>query len=186
MYNAHPYFPLKNLGKKVHIIHGKIQYNIHLWRILDINFKIVRGMQFFFFFFLNFYCYSITVVCIRNVVFQTNFRDYASKKDLEDHHWFRPQFPAVWYMDISFHGKQDDFMWHNCSPLTSLAQNVSLPAFPALYTLHCILLWNASALTLHLSPTFSHFYPSQCPFLVLNAAFQSAFFLVPFFNHHST
>ena len=26
MYNAHPYFSLKNLGKKVHIIHGKIQY----------------------------------------------------------------------------------------------------------------------------------------------------------------
>ena len=25
MYNAHPYFSLKNLGKKVHIIHGKIQ-----------------------------------------------------------------------------------------------------------------------------------------------------------------
>ena len=25
MYNAHPYFFLKNLGKKVHIIHGKIQ-----------------------------------------------------------------------------------------------------------------------------------------------------------------
>ena len=25
MYNAHPYFSLKNLGKKVLIIHGKIQ-----------------------------------------------------------------------------------------------------------------------------------------------------------------
>ena len=24
MYNVHPYFPLKNLGKKVCIIHGKI------------------------------------------------------------------------------------------------------------------------------------------------------------------
>ena len=26
MYNVHPYFSLKNLGKKVHIIHGKIRY----------------------------------------------------------------------------------------------------------------------------------------------------------------
>ena len=26
IYNAHTYFPLKNLGKKVHIIHGKILY----------------------------------------------------------------------------------------------------------------------------------------------------------------
>ena len=26
MYNAHPYFPLKNLGRKVHMIHDKIQY----------------------------------------------------------------------------------------------------------------------------------------------------------------
>ena len=26
MYNAHPYFSLKNLGKNVHIIHGKIRY----------------------------------------------------------------------------------------------------------------------------------------------------------------
>ena len=26
MYNAHPYFSLKNLGKKVLIIHGKIRY----------------------------------------------------------------------------------------------------------------------------------------------------------------
>ena len=25
MYNAHPYFPLNNVGKKVHIIHHKIQ-----------------------------------------------------------------------------------------------------------------------------------------------------------------
>ena len=25
MYNAHPYFSLKNLGKKVHILHGKIR-----------------------------------------------------------------------------------------------------------------------------------------------------------------
>ena len=25
MYNAHPYFSLKNLGKELHIIHGKIQ-----------------------------------------------------------------------------------------------------------------------------------------------------------------
>ena len=24
--NVHPYFSLKNLGKKVHVIHGKIQY----------------------------------------------------------------------------------------------------------------------------------------------------------------
>ena len=24
MYNTHPYFPLKNLGKKVCIIHGKM------------------------------------------------------------------------------------------------------------------------------------------------------------------
>ena len=24
MFNAHPYFSLKNLGKKVHIIHGKM------------------------------------------------------------------------------------------------------------------------------------------------------------------
>ena len=28
MYNKHPYFSLKNLGKKVHIIHGKIQYAV--------------------------------------------------------------------------------------------------------------------------------------------------------------
>ena len=27
MYNEHPYFSLKNLGKKVHIIHGKIELN---------------------------------------------------------------------------------------------------------------------------------------------------------------
>ena len=26
MYNVYPYFYLKNLGKTVHIIHGKIQY----------------------------------------------------------------------------------------------------------------------------------------------------------------
>ena len=26
MYNAHPYFPLKNFGKKVSIIHSKIWY----------------------------------------------------------------------------------------------------------------------------------------------------------------
>ena len=26
MYNVHTYFPLKILGKKVHIIHNKIQY----------------------------------------------------------------------------------------------------------------------------------------------------------------
>ena len=25
MYNAHPYFSLKNLGKNVRIVHGKIQ-----------------------------------------------------------------------------------------------------------------------------------------------------------------
>lgn len=29
MYNAHPFFPLKNLGRKVHIIHGKI----HKWHL---------------------------------------------------------------------------------------------------------------------------------------------------------
>ena len=29
MYNMHPYFPLKNVGKKVHIIHGKIWYLPH-------------------------------------------------------------------------------------------------------------------------------------------------------------
>ena len=28
MYNAHPYFPLKNLGKKVRIIHGKIRWSL--------------------------------------------------------------------------------------------------------------------------------------------------------------
>ena len=26
MYNVHSYFSLKNLGKKVHVIHGKIRY----------------------------------------------------------------------------------------------------------------------------------------------------------------
>ena len=30
MYNAHPYFSLKNLGKKVHIIHDKIRYSISI------------------------------------------------------------------------------------------------------------------------------------------------------------
>ena len=31
MYNAHPYFSLKNLGKNVHIIHSKIQpFNSYL------------------------------------------------------------------------------------------------------------------------------------------------------------
>ena len=28
MYNAHPYFSLKNMGGGVHIIHGKIQYQL--------------------------------------------------------------------------------------------------------------------------------------------------------------
>ena len=30
MYNVHPYFSLKNLGKKVSIIHGKIWYSVYL------------------------------------------------------------------------------------------------------------------------------------------------------------
>ena len=34
MHNAHSYFSLKNLGKKVHIIHGKIRYlfPLHRWK----------------------------------------------------------------------------------------------------------------------------------------------------------
>ena len=32
MYNAHAYFSLKNLGKKMHIIHGKIWYIYSLSR----------------------------------------------------------------------------------------------------------------------------------------------------------
>ena len=28
MYNVHPYFSLKNLGKKVSIIHGKTRYTV--------------------------------------------------------------------------------------------------------------------------------------------------------------
>ena len=31
MYNAHPCFSLKNLGKKVCIIHGKIRYMHNSW-----------------------------------------------------------------------------------------------------------------------------------------------------------
>ena len=30
MYKAHPYFSLKNLGKKVHIIHSKIWYLVFI------------------------------------------------------------------------------------------------------------------------------------------------------------
>ena len=30
MYNVHPYFSLKNLGKKVSIIHGKIWYSVSI------------------------------------------------------------------------------------------------------------------------------------------------------------
>ena len=36
MYNEHPYFFLKNLGKKLHIIHGKIQYLYFELRVLKI------------------------------------------------------------------------------------------------------------------------------------------------------
>ena len=35
MCNVHPYFSLKNLGKKVRIIHGKIQYAAKLILLFD-------------------------------------------------------------------------------------------------------------------------------------------------------
>ena len=34
MYNTHPYFSLKNLDKKLHIIHDKIQYFLMLKLII--------------------------------------------------------------------------------------------------------------------------------------------------------
>ena len=36
MYNAHPYFSPKNVGKKVHIIHGKIGYDAEQLEVLCI------------------------------------------------------------------------------------------------------------------------------------------------------
>ena len=34
MYNAHPHFSFKNLGRKVCIIHGKIQYLFQHWKYI--------------------------------------------------------------------------------------------------------------------------------------------------------
>ena len=47
MYNVHPYFSLKTLGKRVCIIHGKIQLSIAAWeagnKYLVFSASIVRG-----------------------------------------------------------------------------------------------------------------------------------------------
>ena len=47
MYNVHPYFSLKNLGKKVHIIHGKIQYFLptsYFWLLVVLHFQSHRSI----------------------------------------------------------------------------------------------------------------------------------------------
>ena len=59
MYNVHPYFSLKSLGKKVHVIHGKIwhflvSFLMLLLHYVRMNFGSPVGSLFFSLFALSF------------------------------------------------------------------------------------------------------------------------------------